>query len=66
MGVYLCCSGSIPVRLPVASQQQHETPLKTMTVTIDRKGAIYFESDPTTLSGLVELGEGVSRETPVW
>ena len=34
-------SGTIPVRLPVASQQQNSAPLKTVTVTIDRNGAVY-------------------------
>lgn len=58
-------SGSIPVRLPVASQQQKEAQLKTATITIDQNNVIYFESTMTTLSGLSEQVRNVARETPL-
>ena len=58
-------SGSIPVRLPVGSQQQKEKPLNMVTVTIDRNEAVYFESTLTTLSGLDEQVRTLARETPV-
>jgi biopolymer transport protein ExbD len=58
-------SGTIPVRLPVASQQQNSAPLKTVTVTIDRNGAVYFESTLTTLSGLDGWVRDMAKETPI-
>ncbi len=58
-------SGAIPVRLPKASQQPNQTPLRTATVVIDHQGAIYFGSTPTTLAGLQQYLDGVGRETTV-
>ena len=58
-------SGSIPVRLPVASQQQKEAQLRTATITIDKNNIIYFESTMTTLSGLTEHVRNIARETPL-
>ena len=57
-------SGAIPVSLPKASQKQ-TVPLKAATVTIDRKGAIYFDSTPVTLPGLEGRLAGLDRETAV-
>jgi biopolymer transport protein ExbD len=58
-------SGAIPVRLPVVSQQQKDTPLKTVTVTIDQNSKVYFDSTPVTASGLRERMVSVSKGTPV-
>lgn len=58
-------SGTIPVRLPVASQQNKEVQLKTATVTIDRNNIIYFESTMTSLSDLGEKIKDLTRETPL-
>ncbi|NLT21547.1 MAG: biopolymer transporter ExbD [Syntrophorhabdus sp.] len=58
-------SGTIPVRLPVASQQNKEVQLKTATITIDRNNVIYFESTMTTLTGLTERVRDLARETPL-
>ncbi|OPY68490.1 MAG: Biopolymer transport protein ExbD [Syntrophorhabdaceae bacterium PtaU1.Bin034] len=58
-------SGAIPVQLPKVSQTPNQSPLKAATVTIDRQGAIYFESVPTTLSGLQQHLKNIGHETPV-
>jgi biopolymer transport protein ExbD len=57
-------SGLIPVELPRASHDQKQL-LKTTTIVLDGEGKIYFESFPTTLSGLEEKLKRVERETPV-
>ncbi|HOE18384.1 MAG TPA: biopolymer transporter ExbD [Syntrophorhabdaceae bacterium] len=57
-------SGLIPVELPRSSNDQRQL-LKTVTIVIDGKGAIYLESAPTTLPGLEARINEFSRETPV-
>jgi biopolymer transport protein ExbD len=57
-------SGAIPVQLPKDTQKQ-TTVLKTVMVTIDEKGTVYFESIPVNLRSLQEKLSGIERETPI-
>ena len=57
-------SGLIPVEVPRASHDQKQL-LKAVTIAIDDRGAIYFESVPTTLMGLEAKIKGLGKETPV-
>ena len=57
-------SGAIPVQLPKAGQKQSAA-LKAATITIEKAGAVYFESTPVTLRGLAEKLAGMAQDTPV-
>jgi biopolymer transport protein ExbD len=57
-------SGAIPVELPKAAQKQNAV-LKAATITIDKKGAVYFEAVPVTLRGLQERLGRLGPDTPV-
>ncbi len=57
-------SGAIPVQLPKAADKQNAA-LKAATITIDKKGAVYFEAAPVTLRGLQERLAVLGPDTPV-
>ena len=57
-------SGAIPVRLPKAADKQSAA-LKAATITIDRKGAVWFEAAPVTLRGLQERLALLGQDTPI-
>jgi biopolymer transport protein ExbD len=57
-------SGAIPVQLPKASHKQSAV-LKAVTVSIDKKGAVYYESAPVTIHGLQEKLGVLSQDTPI-
>lgn len=57
-------SGAIPVQLPKATEKQNKA-LKAATITIDKKGAIYYESVPTTLQDLSGRLSSLGQDTPV-
>jgi biopolymer transport protein ExbD len=56
-------SAAIPVQLPKAAQKQTAA-LKTLTVTIDQKSAVYYESVLVDLRGLQERLRGIERDMP--
>jgi biopolymer transport protein ExbD len=56
-------SGTIPMELPRASKN-HET-LRTQTIEIDRKGAIYYNSTPVTIDELKDSIKNLDRSVPV-
>jgi biopolymer transport protein ExbD len=57
-------SGSIPVQLPKADHKQSAL-LRAVTVSIDRKGAVYYESTPVGLRGLQEKLGNLTVDTPI-
>lgn len=57
-------SGMIHVDLPKAAQDQ-KLAAKTMTIVIDADGIIYFNSRPTTVSGLAVGIREIRRDTPI-
>ena len=57
-------SGVIPVQLPKTGHPQNAA-LKTVTVSIDKKGAIFYESTPVTLRGLQEKLGAIGQDTPI-
>ncbi len=57
-------SGLIPVELPKSSSSQKNI-IKPVTVVIDGKGAIYFESVPTTLIDLEKKIKELNKDTAV-
>jgi biopolymer transport protein ExbD len=57
-------SGAIPVQLPKAGHKQAAV-LKAVTVTIDKKGAVYYESAPVTVRGLQEKLSALGQDTPI-
>jgi biopolymer transport protein ExbD len=57
-------SGAIPVQLPKAGHKQSAV-LKAVTVSIDKKGAVYYESAPVTMHGLQEKLGALGQDTPI-
>lgn len=57
--------GAIPVDLPKAGTSSNTEPIKTITIEIDRAGAIYFESKPIMLANLAAAITSLPKETPV-
>jgi biopolymer transport protein ExbD len=57
-------SGVIPVQLPKAGHKQSAV-LKAVTVSIDKKGALYYEALPVTLRGLQEKLASLGQDTPI-
>jgi biopolymer transport protein ExbD len=57
-------TGVIPVDLPRASQK-HEMVLKVQTVEIDKKGQIYFNASPVTLTVLRDCIRPLDKTLPV-
>lgn len=56
--------GAIPVQLPKATQKQ-QAALKAATITIDARGALFFEGTAVTIRGLQERLAGLREDTPV-
>ena len=56
-------TGVIPVELPKVAGR-NEKVMKTGVVEIDKRGTIYFQGKPVTLSGFKGELRGVPRETP--
>jgi len=57
-------SGAIPVQLPRAGQK-NEAVLKAATISIDKKGGVYFEGTPVTIRALQSQLGNLGQETPV-
>ncbi len=57
-------TGIIPIELPKASKSYQE-PLKTQTIEIDKKGTIYLNSKPVTLSVLKTSLSSLDRSTSI-
>lgn len=57
-------TGVIPVELPGVSKAQGDT-LKTQTIEIDKKGNIYLNSRPVTLTDLKNLICNLDRSVPM-
>jgi biopolymer transport protein ExbD len=57
-------SGSIPVQLPKAAHKQSAV-LKAVTVSIDQKGVVHYESTPVGLRGLQEKLVNLTVDTPI-
>jgi len=57
-------SGAIPVQLPKASQK-NESVLKAATISIDKKGTVYFEGAPVTIRALQGQLGSLGQDTPV-
>lgn len=58
-------TGMISVSLPKASQAQNQAILKQQTITIDKSGAIYFNTSPVLLEELGTALHKLDRETPI-
>lgn len=56
--------GAIPVELPRASKNQAEV-LKTQTIEIDKKGAVFLNTRQVGLQQLCGMLKEVGRETPI-
>jgi len=57
-------SGAIPVQLPKASQK-NEAVLKAATISIDKRGIVYFEGTPVTIRALQGQLGNLGQDTPV-
>ncbi len=57
-------SGAIPVELPKAKQSRNDA-VVTIVVAIDKNGAIYLDTTPTTLQGLQEKLVKIGRDRPI-
>jgi biopolymer transport protein ExbD len=57
-------SGAIPVELPKITENQ-KAALKTVTITIDRQGTVYFESVAVSADALRERVGVLARDVPV-
>jgi len=58
-------TGSIQVELPKAQSAEQMTNLHPRTVTIDKEGRIWLESDEIALASLGVALEQLDRETPI-
>jgi biopolymer transport protein ExbD len=56
--------GTIPISLPQATEKEQDA-LKKLVIEIDKNGAIYLNSLPTSLEGLQGSAGDFPRETPV-
>ena len=57
-------AGAIPMELPRVSEHQSGT-LRSISIEIDRQGALYLNTKPVSLDSLAEEIETFGRETPV-
>lgn len=57
-------SGAIPLNLPKAAQA-HEAALKSLTIEIDRHGAVFCNAQALSLSDLSTRLQPLARTTPV-
>ncbi|MEN6326718.1 MAG: biopolymer transporter ExbD [Syntrophomonas sp.] len=58
-------TGMISVSLPKASQARNQAIIKQQTITIDKSGAIYFNTSPVLLEELGTALHKLDRETPI-
>ncbi len=56
--------GAIPVELPKAASST-ATPLKTVTVEIDRQGLLYLDAEPASLEKLRQDLTLIGKKTPI-
>ncbi|MEW6409179.1 MAG: biopolymer transporter ExbD [Nitrospirota bacterium] len=56
--------GIIPVELPKASKSEAES-LRTQIIEIDKKGNLFWNSNPITLSNLFSLMKDKDKNTPI-
>lgn len=56
--------GAMPVELPTTSTADN-APLKTKTIEIDRKGNLFLESRPVSLTALQELLGPLEKSMPI-
>ena len=57
-------SGAIPVQLPRATQK-NDAVLKAATISIDKKGTVYYEGTPVTIRALQGQLSNLGQDTPV-
>lgn len=60
----LIAQGVIPIQLPQVSQVQVQT-LKTLSIEINKEGAVFFNERPVSLSTLAAQLKIYDRKTPV-